>query len=122
MEKLGALWANRDKNDDEYFSGQIEVDGNVIPIIVFSNGFKEEEKHPDLIIYLREEREGNGGGKKGGYNKGGGYSKGGGYKSKDSGGDRQPNRTPNRAGSGGKKPYSKGGASKKSAYSRKGKG
>lgn len=55
MTKLGALWKN--KNGKDMFSGSIEIDGKKTPLVVFPNGYKEEPKHPDYIIYLSEPKE-----------------------------------------------------------------
>ena len=51
--KLGALWAKTGPQGEQYFSGVLEkADGSKVNIVVFANGFKEEDKHPDYVIYL----------------------------------------------------------------------
>ena len=52
MTKLGALWKN--KNGKKVLTGNVEIDGKKTKIVIFPNGHKEEEKHPDYIIYLSE--------------------------------------------------------------------
>jgi len=51
--KIGALWL-KDSKGQQYFSG--EVNGE--PIVVFLNGYKNERKHPDWIIYKSRPRGG----------------------------------------------------------------
>lgn len=49
--KIGALWMAEGKNG-KFMSGRITVDGDQeIRILVFKNGYKEESKHPDYVIY-----------------------------------------------------------------------
>jgi len=54
MTKLGALWKN--KNGKDMFSGVIEIDDKKTRIVVFANGFKDDDKKPDYIIYLSEDQ------------------------------------------------------------------
>ncbi|HAJ79377.1 MAG TPA: hypothetical protein DCO75_06360 [Fibrobacteres bacterium] len=56
MIKLGALWKN--KNGKDMFTGNIEIDGKSTRLVVFTNGYKTEDKHPDYIIYLKEPKTG----------------------------------------------------------------
>jgi hypothetical protein len=49
-DKLGALWAKSGGKGD-YFSGEIEIGGVKTKVVVFANGFKQGDKHPDWIIY-----------------------------------------------------------------------
>ena len=55
-DKLGALWQKESSRGD-YFSGQIEIDGVKHQIVVFSNGYKNDAKQPDWIIYKSQPRE-----------------------------------------------------------------
>ena len=48
---VGALWQKTDKNGKKYFSGQFEIDDTTHKVVVFSNGYKTQEKHPDFVIY-----------------------------------------------------------------------
>lgn len=59
MTKLGALWISK---TGKALSGTIEIDGVKTPIVIFDNGYKKEDNHPDKIIYLSEPKK-NGGAK-----------------------------------------------------------
>jgi uncharacterized protein (DUF736 family) len=49
--EIGALWLRKSKDGNTtYLSGVI----NGIPVIVFKNGFKKEDKHPDYRVYKSE--------------------------------------------------------------------
>ena len=50
-DKLGALWVKTSTRCD-YMSGEI----NGQKIVVFANGFKKEDKHPDWIVYKSQPR------------------------------------------------------------------
>jgi hypothetical protein len=71
-EKMGAIWVNKDRKGNKYLSGQIELDratydalgagfelGDTVkmPIVSFKNGYKEEPKHPDWIIFKSKPKE-----------------------------------------------------------------
>ena len=45
-DKIGALWLKFSERGD-YFTGEI----NGQKIVVFANGYKQTEKHPDWVIY-----------------------------------------------------------------------
>ena len=51
-DKIGALWL-KSSSKGEYFSG--EVNGQ--KIVVFANGYKQSDKHPDWVIYKSKPRE-----------------------------------------------------------------
>ena len=54
MEKpIGALWINYTKNDDEFFSGYIEIDGIQHRIIIFRN-WKKKAKGLQTSIFMRQ--------------------------------------------------------------------
>lgn len=57
LRKVGALWLRTAKNSgDKYMSGVVDLDGdNSLRIVVFKNGYKEETKHPDYVIYIQED-------------------------------------------------------------------
>jgi hypothetical protein len=56
--KIGALWIGKSQGGVGYMSGVIQdSSGNDIRVIVFKNGYKEEDKHPDYVVYLSKERE-----------------------------------------------------------------
>ena len=56
-ESIGALWSKTSKSGDQFFSGVLEIDGKKHEIVVFSNGYKKEEKHPDWRIYPSKPRD-----------------------------------------------------------------
>jgi len=47
--KMGGLWLNKDKNGNEYFSGDFT---NGTKILIYKNTFKEKENQPDFQYYL----------------------------------------------------------------------
>jgi uncharacterized protein (DUF736 family) len=49
LEKVGALWQNTSADGKPYFN----LDMSGTKYVVFSNGFKEEDKQPDFIVYER---------------------------------------------------------------------
>ena len=57
LNRIGALWLshNRTRQGDRYMTGRLQLDDNTeIRLMVFKNGYKEEERHPDYIIYEPE--------------------------------------------------------------------
>jgi uncharacterized protein (DUF736 family) len=54
MKKLGALWLRKDKDGASYFSGSLEDLAQDIPVVVFKNNKKEQDNHPDYIVYRSE--------------------------------------------------------------------
>lgn len=50
--KLMALWANKTKDGDLYFSANL---GQGKKIMIFKNGFKKTEREPDFQMWLYEE-------------------------------------------------------------------
>ena len=57
-QSIGALWGKESRNGAKYFWGVIEIDGKHTDIVVFTNTFKKESKHPDYRIFLSEPRVG----------------------------------------------------------------
>ena len=52
MKKVISFWENKSKNGNMYFTGKFgELD-----LIGFKNSQKKNEKEPDLIFYLRDEK------------------------------------------------------------------
>jgi len=47
--KVGGLWKNKDKNGNEYFSGDFTFGTKML---VYKNGFKKKENEPDYQVYL----------------------------------------------------------------------
>jgi len=58
LNRIGALWLSRNKTSqgDRYMTGRITLEegGDEIRLMVFKNGYKQEERHPDYIIYEPE--------------------------------------------------------------------
>jgi hypothetical protein len=52
LNKIGALWMSEGKNG-KFMSGRITLDDGEteVRILVFKNGYKEQAKHPDYVIY-----------------------------------------------------------------------
>lgn len=51
--KIGALWAKKDKNGNPMFTGTV----NNEKIVIFTNNYKKEDNHPDFIVMKSVERE-----------------------------------------------------------------
>lgn len=52
LERIGALWLKSGQTGNRFMSGVINIDeNNSIKVLVFKNGYKEESKHPDYVIY-----------------------------------------------------------------------
>ena len=49
---VGALWGHAESNGDEYFTGEITLNGTKTLINVRRNVYKTEDKHPDWRIYI----------------------------------------------------------------------
>jgi len=46
--KISGVWKNRDKNGKIYLTGYM----GEARVVVLPNNFKEDEKHPDFIMYV----------------------------------------------------------------------
>jgi uncharacterized protein (DUF736 family) len=57
MKKIGALWLKTAKSGQKYYSGNIEIADKKIPIVIFKNTQKENEKQPDYNIILSEPKQ-----------------------------------------------------------------
>lgn len=55
-EELGALWAKKNDKGD-FMTGQLKVNGEVIPVVVFFNQNKTKETQPDWRILRSEPRQ-----------------------------------------------------------------
>ena len=53
MEKIGALWVNQDRNGNDYMTGIIGGK----KVIIFSNKYKKESKHPDWLVYPQQAKD-----------------------------------------------------------------
>lgn len=56
-DKRGALWQRTGPKGD-YFKGEITINGVSEQIVVFANGYKETDKHPDWVIYKSQPKVG----------------------------------------------------------------
>lgn len=54
---IGALWEKRTQKGAPMLTGQVTIRGEVIKIVVFKNGYKKEDRHPDWRIFLSTPRE-----------------------------------------------------------------
>lgn len=51
LARIGALWVKTGKNG-KYLAGTIDIDNrNSVKLMVFPNGYKEQDRHPDYVIY-----------------------------------------------------------------------
>ena len=53
MIKLTGLWANKDKNGNLVLSGYL----GSARLVIFTNTYKKEDKHPDYIAYVDEQKQ-----------------------------------------------------------------
>lgn len=54
---IGALWVKKSKKGQDFFSGNVEVNGIKVDIVVFRNNKDGNEKRPDYQILKSEPRE-----------------------------------------------------------------
>ena len=52
MEKIGALWQKKDRNNQDYFSGIIGGKS----VIIFKNKYKQASNHPDYLVYPGQDK------------------------------------------------------------------
>jgi len=50
MEIKGAFWKKNSKSGEDYYSGNIEIDGNKVNCVMFINKQKTSDKSPDFTI------------------------------------------------------------------------
>lgn len=56
--QIGSLWTGKDKNDNTYLSGEINLIFTKLRIGVFKNTNKEEgSKQPDFRVVILEDRD-----------------------------------------------------------------
>ena len=55
LQKLGGLWANKDKNGKTYFSGNFTP---FTKILIYENSYKNKESDPDYVMHLAENKKG----------------------------------------------------------------
>lgn len=53
--EIGALW-KKDGREQKFLAGNIDLKplgiDKVIPVVIFTNKFKQKDTHPDLRVYL----------------------------------------------------------------------
>ena len=55
LEPIGGLWKNKDKNGNDYFSGNFTYQTK---LLVMTNSFKDKENDPDYMVYItRKDKE-----------------------------------------------------------------
>lgn len=52
--ELGSLWSKESQSGQDYFTGDVTINGVKEPVIVFRNNFKKHDRMPDWRIYRRE--------------------------------------------------------------------
>jgi hypothetical protein len=56
-QRLGGLWKRESQNTGtKYLTGKITVDGQDISLVVFATKEKKNEKSPDYVVYLGQDR------------------------------------------------------------------
>jgi uncharacterized protein (DUF736 family) len=60
--ELGALWRKTSKSGNPFYSGNLMLNGQKYEVIAFDNDRKTKENHPDIRIYLSEDRDDRGSG------------------------------------------------------------
>jgi hypothetical protein len=53
--KIGSLWLKKDKNKQQFLSGELVINKQVTRIIIFKNLNKKLENHPDWEIFTNIE-------------------------------------------------------------------
>ena len=49
--KIGGLWQNKDKNGNDYFSGNFTYGTK---LLVMTNSYKDKENDPDYMVYIAQ--------------------------------------------------------------------
>ena len=49
--KLGALWSRETRSGGNLLKGVLDIDGKKIDIVIWANGYKENDRQPDFYIY-----------------------------------------------------------------------
>ena len=49
--KVGGLWKNKDKNGNDYFSGNFTYGTK---LLVMTNSYKDKENDPDYMVYIAQ--------------------------------------------------------------------
>lgn len=56
-DKIGALWSKKTLSGKDYYSGEIEINGEKIKIVCFSRESKRSEREPDWDILISKPKE-----------------------------------------------------------------
>lgn len=56
-DRIGALWVKESKNGQKFMSGNIEIDGQKIDVVVFKNDKGDNPKRPDYSILKSKPRQ-----------------------------------------------------------------
>lgn len=56
-DRIGALWIKQTRDNSEYMSGEVEIGGEKVKLVVFRNGYKDADNKPDYVIYKSRPRE-----------------------------------------------------------------
>lgn len=51
LENIGALW-EKENDKGRFFTGNIKIGGIDVNVIIFSNKFKQTDKHPTHVVFL----------------------------------------------------------------------
>ena len=49
--KVGGLWKNKDKNCNDYFSGNFTYGTK---LLVMTNSYKDKDNDPDYMVYIAQ--------------------------------------------------------------------
>ena len=49
--KIGGLWQNKDKNGNDYFSGNFTYGTK---LLVMTNSYKDKDNDPDYMVYIAQ--------------------------------------------------------------------
>jgi uncharacterized protein (DUF736 family) len=49
--KVGGLWKNKDKNGNDYFSGNFTYGTK---LLVMTNSYKDKDNDPDYMVYIAQ--------------------------------------------------------------------
>lgn len=55
--EIGALWCMTSHGGEDYYSGSMKINGEIVKVVIFRNKFKQEDNNePDLRIYKDKEK------------------------------------------------------------------
>ena len=53
---IGALWQKKTKTGDDFFTGNVEINGKKTDIIIFFSRNKKKSNYPDALIFEGQKR------------------------------------------------------------------